>query len=238
MSAEMNPEVSRMKQKITYGKQQKAFSLIELVYTIAIATIPIIAVTILLSGSSRSWKKIFDDANSAIRSDGLAVMASIQQIGRQANITNYTVYTIKNGVFTPAVPPTGKVTAEGQAVEFRYWKNVFDPNNPPNDVFDYSNTGDAYALYYLDGNTLKLDLGNVVDGIGAVSNKSRETKNLISTQIISKYIDSAKSAAPFNHNISGGNGSGCLNTNLTLKDEQNKSIEIRFATLLRSAWPR
>ena len=219
-------------------RTKPGFSLIELVIAIAILAIPIAAVTVLLSGSSRAWKKIYDDANGENRLDSLAVMTSLQHMGRQANIVNYTVYTIKKGAFTIAVPPTGKDVAEGQAVEFRYWIEPFDPKNPPADTFEFSNTGDGYALYYLDNKTLKLDLGRVVDNIGAINSNSRQTAKLDSTQTLCNNIDTSKSTAIFSHLTSGGQGGGCINTNFTLKDAQGKTIEIKFATLLREAWPR
>lgn len=219
-------------------RTKPGFSLIELIIAIAIVAIPLAAVTVLLSGSSRAWKKIYDDANREIRLDSLAAMTSLQHMGRQANIVNYTVYTIKNGGFAPAVPLSGEDVAEGQAVEFRYWRNTFDPANPPADIFEYANTGDGYALYYLDNKTLKLDLGRVVNNIGAVNNNARQTANLDSTQTLSKNVDTSKSTAIFSHLTSGGQGAGCINTNLTLKDDTDKSIEIKFATLLRAAWPR
>jgi prepilin-type N-terminal cleavage/methylation domain-containing protein len=219
-------------------RTRPGFSLIELIIAIAILAIPIAAVTVLLSGSSRAWKKIYDDANSEIRLDSLATMTSLQHMGRQANIVNYTVYTINNGAFTPAVPLSGEDVAEGQAVEFRYWRNAFDPANPPSDVFEFANTGDGYALYYLDNKTLKLDLGRIVNGVGAINNNSRQTANLDSTQILSENVDTSETTAIFSHQTSGGQGSGCINTNLTLTNDAGKSIEVKFATLLRAAWPR
>jgi hypothetical protein len=214
------------------------FSLIELIIAIAILIIPIAAVTVLLSGSSRAWEKIYDDANGEIRLDSLATMTSLQHMGRQSNIINYTIYTVKNGSYIPAVPLTGKDVAEGQAVEFRYWREAFNSTTPPPNIFDFSNTGDGYALYYLEGKTLKLDLGRVINNIGAVNNNLRQTANLDSTQILSKNIDISKTPAIFNHLTSGGQGSGCINTDLMLTDNTGKSIEIKFATLLREAWPR
>jgi hypothetical protein len=36
----------------------------------------------------------------------------------------------------------------------------------------------------------------------------------------------------------GGQGGGCLNTDLSLTDDQGISVNIKFSTLIRSAWPR
>jgi len=219
-------------------RTQPGFTLMELMIAIAILAIPIAAVTVLLSSSSNAWRKIYDDANSEIRLDSLSVMTSIQKIGRQANVVNYTLYTINNNAFIPAVPQSGSDVAEGQAVEFRYWQDAFDPDNPPSDCFDYSNTGNSYALYYLDGTTVKLDLGRVVNDIGAVHNKVRQTANLDSTLVLAKNIDTSESSVIFNHLTSGGQGSGCVNTNIALRDDEGRTIQVKFATLLRSAWPR
>jgi prepilin-type N-terminal cleavage/methylation domain-containing protein len=219
-------------------RTRTGFTLIELSIAIAICAIPIVAVTMLLSGSSRSWKTIYDDANSKIRLDSLAVMTSLQHTGRQANLVNYTVYKINNSSFTVAAPLSGEDVAEGQAVEFRYWLSTFDPANPPPDVFEYSNTGDGYALYYLDGDELRLDRGRVVNGIGGIKNGSRQTANIDSSQLLAENVDTSQSPVIFSHIMSGGQGSGCINTNLTLTDDENQTIEIKFATLLREAWPR
>lgn len=218
--------------------RRAGFTLIELAVVIAIAAIPLIALGVLLSGASRSWKRIYDDSRSAARLDSYAAMVSLQRIGRQANLANYTVYRISGSSFVEASPPYGTDSATGQAVEFRYWRDAFNPTDPDIDTLETVNTGTHYALYYLDGKQLKVDFGRVVNGVGAVKNSSRQTANLIETQALSKNVDLSKNINIFNHTMLGGQGSGCVNTDLTLTDEQGVSVNIKFSTLIRSAWPR
>jgi prepilin-type N-terminal cleavage/methylation domain-containing protein len=216
----------------------KAFTLIELLVAISIIAIPIIAVGILLSGASRGWEKIYQDTNSPIRQDAMALMASLQNFGRQANVINYQVYEIKNDVFTKAVAPNGQSVASGQAVEFFYWQEKFDPETADQHSTETENTGSHYALYYLDGTELKVDFGDVVGNIGGVSGGARLADNLISTQILARDIDLVETTRLFSHTVTGGQGNGCINTELTLTNNEGVSIEILFATMLRSAWPR
>jgi prepilin-type N-terminal cleavage/methylation domain-containing protein len=216
----------------------RGFTLIELLIVVAIIAIPLLAVGILLSGSSRVWRKIYEDTNSPIRQDATAVMMSLQNFGRQSNIVNYQVYKIENGAFLTAVPPSGQSVATGNAVEFRYWEETFNPSNPDADTLEVANTGTNYALYYLDGKELKVDFGRVVNGVGGVSDNSRQTANIISTQTLARDVDLSKTSRLFSHTVVGGQGNGCVNTNLTLTNTQGINIEIKFATMLRSAWPR
>lgn len=216
----------------------RAFSLIELLVVVAIVAIPIVAVGILLSGASRGWEKIYEDTHSPIRQDALAIMASLQNFGRQANVSNYQVYEIENDVYTKAVPPKGQTVTSGQAVEFHYWQDTFNPEDPGDDPLDTGNTGTHYVLYYLEDDQLKVDFGQVVNGIGAISGGSRRTDNLVSTQTLARDVDLGETTRLFSHSVIGEQGNGCINTELTLTNDENISIEIKFATMLRAAWPR
>jgi prepilin-type N-terminal cleavage/methylation domain-containing protein len=240
MSEEMNRKDNRMTGPLSLQKthRTKAFSLIELLVVIAIVAIPILAVGVLLSGASRGWEKIYEDTNSQIRQDAMAVMASLQNFGRQANVCNYQVYKINNNVFTVAVPTSGQTAAIGQAVEFYYWQETFNPQNPAANALQPDNTGTHYILYYLSGNELKVDIGRVVNNIGGVSGGSRQTGNIISTQTLARDVDLAKTTRLFSHTVIAGEGNGCINTELTLTNNDPISIEIKFATMLRSTWPR
>jgi prepilin-type N-terminal cleavage/methylation domain-containing protein len=240
MSEEMNRKDNRMTRPLSIKlfHRTKGFTLIEMIVAIAIVAIPIVAVGILLSGASRGWEKIYEDTHSAIRQDAMAVMASLQNFGRQANICNYQVYAIKNNVFTIAVPPNGQTAATGQAVEFRYWQQTFNPEDPGVNPLDTDNMGTHYALYYLDNNVLKVDFGKVVNGIGGVNGTARQTNNIISTQTLASDVNPIKTTRLFSHTVVGGQGNGCINTELTLTNIEKTSIEIKFATMLRAAWPR
>lgn len=218
--------------------RRRAFTLIEMVIVIAVAAIPITAVGVLLAGASRSWQKIYDESMSPARQDGYVIMASLQRFGRQANLTGYTIYRISGSTFSKATPLFGQVIAAGQAVEFRYWQDTFNPADPDIEVLDITNTGSHYALYYLDGRALKADFGRVIDGVGGVYGNSRQTAGLEETQVLSEHVNISNNIDIFNHIMLGGQGSGCVNTNLILADETGVSVELKFSTLIRSAWPR
>lgn len=227
-----------MSRYLTFRSRRPGFTLIEVVVVVLIAAIPIAAVSMLLSGASRSWQRIYDDSRSQARLDAYAMMVSFQRFGRQSNMSNYKVYRISANSFAEALPLSGEDSAVGQAVEFKYWQDTFDPANADLETIEVSNTGTHYALYYLDGKKLKVDFGRVVGGFGGIKNNSRQTANLIETQIISENVDTSKNINIFNHTMLGGQGSGCLNTDLSLTDDQGVSVEVKFSTLIRSAWPR
>ena len=219
-------------------RQQSGLTLIELVVAIAICVIPILGAGVLLAGSSRTWQQIYDDAHSPARQDAFAIMASIQRIGRQANVLNYNVYRIHGNAFLKATPSQGQIIAAGQAVEFRYWQENFDPQNADSEVLELDNTGTHYALYYLDGQQLRVDFGEVVSGIGGVHNNQRNTSNIIESRVLSEHVDIGRNINIFNHIMTAGQGSGCVNTDITLTDDDGVTVNVKFSTLIRSAWPR
>ena len=218
--------------------RNKGFTLLEMTLAVALSAIPMLAVGILLSGSSRTWQRIYDDAHSPARQDAFAIMASIQRIGRQANVLNYTIYRINGNAFLPAKPAQGQTTAAGQALELRYWADAFDPQNADSDILEMDNTGTHYALYYLDGRKLMVDYGQVVNATGGVRNNNRNTNNIIATHTLSDNVDIQRNINIFHHMTSGGQGSGCINTDITLSDDDGVTVDVKFSTLIRSAWPR
>ena len=227
-----------MIQHIHYAVRRGGFTLIEVVMVVLLAAIPTLVIGLLLGGSSRVWQRIDADSRGVARQDAYVITASLQAFGRQANLTNYTVYKITGTTFTKAVPLPGQSTAFGQAVEFWYWDDKYNPADSDSDVIDDENFGTHYALYYLDGSQLKVDFGTVVNGVGGVKNNKRNTDNLSKTQILSSAVNTQKNVDLFSHQVVAGLGNGCLNTNITLTDEANISVDVKFSTLIRSAWPR
>lgn len=217
---------------------RRGFTLIEVTVVIAIAAIPLLAFGILMSGSARAWHRIYDDLLSDARVDAYVVMASLQQFGRRANLLRYNVHRITGSAFTKAQPVTGQSYAFGQALELLYWDEPFDPTDLDTAIIELDNTGTHYALYYLEGRQLKVDFGRVVNGIGGVHNNTRNTANLVETRILSENVDIQRNVNIFNHAVSAGQGSGCINTDLTLTDENGITVEVKFSTLIRLAWPR
>lgn len=227
-----------MRQVRLTAAARPGFTLIEVTIAIAIAAIPMLAFGILMSGSSRAWQRIYGDLQSDARLDAYVVMTSLQQFGRQANLLHYDVYRVTGSTFSSAVPPSGQAIATGQAVEFWYWNDNYDPAHPDAEVLEMDNIGTHYALYYLDGRQLKVDFGRVVNDIGGVYNNSRHTVNQIHTQLLSRNVDIEKNINIFNHLVTAGKGAGCVNTDLVLTDDRGTSIEVKFSTLIRQAWPR
>lgn len=214
------------------------FTLIEIVVTLAILVIPILAVTILAAGGSRSFRQTYNSIHKEIRQDALAAMTAFSTIGRKSNRSNYTVYKIINGVYSVAQPLPNEEVATGSAVEFRYWNEPFDPASPGADTLEASNTGTHYALFYLDGRRLKVDYGPVVNGVGGVAGGARRTSSISQTVTLSEWVDTSRGTEIFSHNVVGGVGMGSIRMDLTLTDNEGESVEVKTSVLPRMNWPR
>jgi prepilin-type N-terminal cleavage/methylation domain-containing protein len=214
------------------------FTLIEMMVVVAIMAIPLLAVGILAAGGSKSFRQTYNSIHKEVRQDAVAAMTAFSTIARKSNRGNYKVYTVKNGVYAEAQPPNNQEIAVGQAVEFRYWQETFDPDDPGEEALEVSNTGTHYALFYLDGEELKVDYGTVDGGIGGVSGASRSTARILQTVILTRYVDLTESDDIFSHTIIGGAGQGSVRMNIVLTDEDGEQVEIKTSALLRMSWPR
>jgi hypothetical protein len=232
MSGKTSPEDNPVKQK-----KFKALSLVELIMAMAVASILILASGTLLLGGSTAYRRIYTSIHEPIRQDSKTLTVAFKTIGRKANRTNYKVYKIINGSFIEAAPEPGESIAAGQAVEFRYWDEPFYELSRSMKEMDITDTGTHYVLFYLDDDEIRVDYGKVVDGVGAILNKTRQTHN-ISTQIMARDVDLEENTDIFSHEIIGGAGSGCVMLNATLTNEDGDSIQIKTATLLRVVWPQ
>ena len=226
-----------MKKKVT-DQRRHGFSLIELMVVIAIVAIPILAVGILAASGKKSFQQTYNSIHKPIREDAMAAMTAFGTIARKSNRSNYQVYKISNGAYTVAVPPYKQDVASGQAVEFRYWEQPFDPANPGVNTLDVTNTGTNYALFYLDDRELKVDYGTVVKGVGGIQDGVRITSHRTSTRVLSGHVDLTAGTDLFSHTISGGAGMGSVRMNIVLTDEDGESVEIKTSALLRMNWPR
>ncbi|GAF98760.1 unnamed protein product, partial [marine sediment metagenome] len=112
----------------------------------------------LLVGGNRAWLNTFNSANKQIKQDALATTVAFGSMGRRSNRLGYTIYKVNGGTFTPAVPVTSdpQEVVSGDAVEFRYWDVGMDSTDSSN-LLDVTKTATAYALFYLQGGTLKVD---------------------------------------------------------------------------------
>lgn len=214
------------------------FTLIEMMIVVAILAIPLVAVGILAAGGSRSFRQTYNSIHKEVRQDAVAVMTAFGAVSRQSNRNNYKVYTIKNGVYAEAQPPPKQEIASGQAVEFRYWQDPFDPEHPGENALDISNTGTHYALFYLDGSELKVDYGTVDGDVAGIVGSSRSAARILRTVTLTRFVDLSKTTDLFSHSIIGGAGQGSVRLNLTLADEEGEQVEVKTSVLLRMSWPR
>ena len=205
---------------------------------VAILAIPLVAVGILAAGGSRSFRQTYNSIHKEVRQDAVAVMTAFGTVSRQSNRNNYKVYTIKNGVYAEAQPPPKQEIASGQAVEFRYWQDPFDPEHPGENALDISNTGTHYALFYLDGSELKVDYGTVDGDVAGIVGSSRSAARILRTVTLTRFVDLSKTTDLFSHSIIGGAGQGSVRLNLTLADEEGEQVEVKTSVLLRMSWPR
>lgn len=222
-------------------KFRLGLTMIELLVAMVLNIVVVLAVGSLLVGGNRAWLNTFDSANKQLKLDALATTVAFGSMGREANRLGYTIYNINGGTFTPAVPITEdpQEVVSGDAVEFRYWDVGLDSTDSYN-LLDVTKIATAYALFYLDGDQLKVDYGpyppgGVPDG-GGGRNTAGVTTRLLAENV---SIDPNSPVDAFSHTTINGIGQGSVRINIILTDpEDNESIRVMTATLMRNIWPR
>ena len=215
----------------------KGFSLIELIIAMAAATILVLVGGVLLLGSNKAYSQVYDSIHDPIAQDSRVLTVTFGAMGRQSNRNDYTIYKVRSGNFIEAVPDRGESVAAGQAVEFHYWEQSFDELFSGEEGMDVTDVGTHYALFYLDGDKLYADYGRIINDLGAVQNGSRSERGLIRKVLLAQDVDVSKTPELFSHEMQGGTGSGCVNMNVTLTNDEGKTVDIKTATLLRITWP-
>jgi len=215
----------------------KAVSLIELIIAMAMASILIMASGVLLVGGSRSFRQVYSSIHDPIQQDSKALTSGFGAIARKSNRTNYKLYEIIEGYFIEATPESGESFATGQAVEFRYWDRPFYELVEDMDQMDIEDTGTQYALFYLEGETICVDYGDVVDDVGGIQNGVRQTDNII-TRCLAQNVVINENTDIFSHELISGTGNGCVSLNLSLNSELEGTIDVKMASLLRVVWPQ
>lgn len=215
-------------------------TLIELVIAMAMNIIVILAVGTLLVGGNRAWLKTFDSANREIKRDALATTVAFGNIGRKANRLGYTIYKMTAEGLTPATPVTSEPqeVVSGNAVEFKYWDVPLDKTDSE-ELMDVTKLATAYALFYIDGQKLKVDYGPHPPGAAPDGGGSRNATG-VTTKVLTENVSLEKSNAnAFSHTTLNGIGQGCVRINITLADPENdESINVMTAVLMRNIWPR
>jgi hypothetical protein len=208
--------------------------LIELVIAASICTVVVLVTGILLVSSQRSWNQAYNKANKGIEIDAQQTMITFGATGRKANKLDYRVYTVTGGKFLRTLPsnfsPADGQILFGDAVEFRYWDTALSYA-----LLDNTKTATAYALFYLDGTTLKIDQGPYPPG-GVTSAGIRTLPTGGTTRVIAEHVASLK----FSHTAKNtqGDGDGCVRLDIGFVDPDNSSrtITLKTATLMRNTW--
>lgn len=220
-------------------KFDSGITLVELVVTMLIASMLVLVVGVLVVNGQRGWNKIYNSAHKQIKQDSQAVMIRFGSMGRKANRLGYTIYDVAGSAFTPAVPQTSdpKEVVFGDAVEFRYWDVELDSEDT-HKLMDVTNTGTAYALFYLDADQLKVDYGSYPPGAVPDGGEDRNTTD-VTTTVLAENVSADPNTGAFSHTTLNGVGMGCVRINITLTDpEDGDSIRVMTATLMRNIWPR
>lgn len=214
------------------NKNRKAVTLVELVISVVITLIVILAVAVLLVSGQRGLSNMWDSVHSQARIDSDKFTIMFGAIGRKANKLEYNMYNVgSNGSFSPALPvdATDQVVI-ADAVEFIFWDESFNQANATT-LMNTTNKGDRYALFYPSGGNLVLDYG--IYPPSAISGSSKRAPG--KTEIVVNDIESVE----FTHNTVASEGKGCIRATVVIEEsDTNKRLEIKAATLIRNVWPR
>jgi len=220
----------------TVKSVRSGLTLIELLITMAVSSVLVLAVGALLVGGQRSWQRTYDQANSKMQQDSQAVMYAWGSVGRKSNRLGYTVYNKSDSSYSVSPPLTSdpEEVVYGDAVEFRYWS----ASAPDVNLLDVTNTGTDYAFFYIDGDELKVDYGTCPPGAVPGGSGVRNTSDITTTVLAENVVPDPNGA--FSHTMVGGVGQGCVRINIVLEDEEDSGEELQIltATLARNIWPR
>ena len=222
-------------------KFRPAVTILEVVITMTISAIVVSAVGILLVSGQRAWQRTYGSAHKQIKLDAHDITVRFSIMARKANRLNYKIYNITGSTFTPALPQTAEPeeVVSGDAVEFRYWDVELDSTDT-HELMDVTKTATAYVLFYIDGDTLKVDYGPYPPGGVPEGGGARNTADVTTTVLAENVsVGDGDDAGPFSHTTLNGVGQGCVRINITLTDpEDNDSIQVKTAAMMRNIWPR
>jgi hypothetical protein len=214
-------------------------TMVELVVTMTISLILVLAIGGLLVSGNRTWQRTYNSAHKKIKEDADDVTIAFGSMGRKANRLGYIIYNINGSTFTPAVPSTSnpQEVVSGNAVEFRFWDVELDETDS-HKVMDVTKTATAYALFYLKDGQLKVDYGPYPPGAVPAGGGNRNTSN-ITTTVFAENVSTDPGIGAFSHTTLNGVGQGSVRINITLTDPADgESIKVMTATLMRNIWPR
>jgi len=219
---------------------RSGFTLMELVIVMLISPMLALVVGILLVSGNRAWLRTFNSAHKKIKQDAQVVTITFENMARKTNRLDYTVYEVNGNAFTAAVPKTSnpQEVVSGDAVEFRYWNVDLDKTDSFN-VMNVTQTATAYALFYLDGNQLKVDYGPYPPGAIPAGSGARNTSGVTTKVLADNVSTGSNTMGAFSHTTLSGVGTGCVRISVILTDpKSNESVKVMTAGLVRSMWPR
>jgi len=222
-------------------RSHRAFTTIELIAAVTASLILLLGLGVLLADGHRAWQRTYDRANTTARHEAMDTMLAMGGIGRKANRLDYHLYTIEGQALTPALPETAEPeeTVFADAVEFRYWDVALDADDTY-DLMDTQKSATAYALFYLDDDTLKVDYGPYPPGAAPPGGGARNTAG-VTTRILARNVSTSADSdkGPFSHNTLNGVGQGSVRIDVNLTNPQDQQVvRLVAATLLRNMWPR
>jgi len=216
------------------------FTLVELCVSTAVSLVFVLAVGSLLVGGNRAWQRTYDLANSKVKQDALDTMIAFGSVGRRANRSSYEVYKMSGDTLTPALRKTTQPeeVVFGDAVEFRYWDVPLDTSDTY-DLMDVRKKATAYALFYLDGDELKIDYGPYLPGAAPKGGGSRNTSG-VTTKVLAENVSvSDGCGGAFSRTWKDDRWQGSVRISVTLTGPvDNETISVITATLMRNIWPR
>ncbi len=221
------------------GRLRAGFTLVELSITMVISSILAMVVGILLVSGQRAWNKTYESSNHQIQFDAEGIMVTFGSMGRRANRTGYSLYKKRGGSYVPVTPRTpDEEVVSGDAVEFRYWDVRLDEKDSHN-LMDAEKLATAYALFYLDGDQLKVDYGPYPPGAIPPEGGRRNTRG-VSTILLAENVTADPNTGPFSHTTISrvGQGSVRINVTVTDPDDDNEKVTVMTSALMRNIWPR
>ncbi len=214
-----------------HGQKKQGFTLLEMMISITITVIPIMAVAAMLSNGQRTWNNVYSSTFTQLQAESMTALLSFGQWGRRSNRDNYVIYDVTRGNYTEALPRTTDPVevVSGEAVEFHYWDAV----KPSEIMLNVNIEATHYALFYLENKKLKIDRGPYPPQ--AVQRGKRRSGPNVTTEVIADNVKKVE----FSHTIAGGSPQGAVRIVLTMQDpETKKETTVMTTTLLRIGWPR
>jgi hypothetical protein len=214
------------------SKNMHGFTIVELVIAMSAALIVVMVVGTLLVSGQRSWARAFTYAYAKPQLDALGSTITFGSLGRKSNKMDYKVYKVVDNKFVQALPVAKpEEVVKGEAVEFHYWDTDLDAA-----ILKTTIKGTMYALFYLEGNKLMLDIGPYPPG-GVDAAGHRYEGAGVETVTLAENITDLE----FSHttrNIEG-DGKGCVRMSMVLSGEagDNTPTTVTAATLMRNTWP-